>query len=402
MKNYLSILLILFVISTGLSQNKTIKKADKLIAKKQYASAYALLEAKDPANLKPAIVLKKADMAMDYFVTTIMHQTFAFKDLEEGEDLMDARINNEGQTFTLYLLPIQEILDTLIKQYPKNYALHKTLGKFYYEVYLKYGENWIMTSEELLKKMYDYSKEAADNGEGDFLTYYNIGFYLTGMERYSEAIAAYKNSIARDTAYPTSQYNLAICYLYVDSARKGISYAEKAIKLYKSPALKADAARVTGVLYKTTGDLENALKYLKLSDKTQAGNYYTLAQLLDVQLELKLNKDASVSAAQFFELDPANPAMMGELMNVYVQHNSDSLLFPILNQKIEDHKGEYEILGNIYFHLARYYIAQNDINAARRLLYASRKNFEKVLEDDTPVFQVIDDFLARYPETPEK
>ncbi len=402
MKNYLSILLVLFVISTGLSQNKTIKKADKLIAKKQYASAYALLEAKDPDNLKPSIVLKKADMAMDYFVTTIMHQTFAFKDLEEGEDLMGARINNEGQTFTLYLLPIQEVLDSLIKQYPKNYALHKTLGKFYYEVYLKYGENWMMTSEDLLKKMYDYSREAAENGEADFLTYYNIGFYLTGMERYSEAIAAYKNSIARDTSYPTSQYNLAICYLYVDSAQKGISYAEKAIKLYKSPALKADAARVTGVLYKTAGDLENALKYLKLSDKVQPGNYYTLAQLLDVQLELKLNKEASVSAAQFFELDPTNPAMMGELMNVYVQHNSDSLLFPILNQKIEEHKDEYEIIGNIYFHLARYYIAQNDINAARRLLYASRKNFEKVLEDDTPVFKVIDDFLARYPATPEK
>lgn len=375
-----------------------LKKADKLIEQKKYASAYALLEAKDPDNEKPAIVLKKADLAMDYFVTSIMHQTFAFKDLEEGEDIMDARVNNEGETFTLYVLPLQEILDTLIKQFPTNYTLHKTLGKFYYEVYLKYGDNWVMSSEELLKNMYDHSKIASENEEADFLTYYNIGFYLTGMERYEEAIAAYKQSILRDATYPTSQYNLAICYLYLDSAQQGTRYAERSVELYKSPALKADAARVTGVLYKATEEWQKALKYLSLSNEIQPNNYYTLVQLLEVQLITKSFDDATISASQFFDLDPTNPEIIGELLNVYIQHNADSLLFPVLKEKIEIHKDDYGILGNIYFHLARYYINQNNIPAARRLLIASRKNFEKVLEEDTPVFKVIDDFLAKHPE----
>ncbi len=394
---------LLFLVSLLNTFGQTIlKKADKLVEQKKYASAFALLEKKDPDNKKPAIVLKKADIAMDYFVSSIMHQTFAFKDLEEGEDLMEARINDEGQTYALYVLPIQDVLDTLIMQHPKNYKLHKTLGKFYYEVYLKYGENWMMTSDELLKKMYDHSIIAAENGEADFLTYYNIGFYLTGMERYSEAISAYKNSVQLDSTYPTSQYNLAICYLYVDSAQQGTGYAEKAVELYKSPALKADAARVTGVLYKTSGDFNNAHKFLELSNQIQPENYYTLAQLLEVQLTLELNNDAANSAAVFFELDPANPAIVGELMGIYSQQNADTLLFPILNKKIEEYKDDFEVLGTVYFLLARYYIAQNDIAAAKTLLIASRKNFEKVLEDDTPVFKVIDDFLAKYPDTQEK
>lgn len=400
MKN---IFTLLFLISALSSYGQAVlKKADKLIEQKKYASAYALLEKKDPDNEKPAIVLKKADLAMDYFVTSIMHQTFAFKDLAEDEDIMEARINSDSQTYALYVLPLQDVLDTLIMEHPTNYALHKALGKFYYEVYLKYGENWMMTSDELLKKMYDHSKVAAQNGEADFLTYYNIGFYLTGMERYSEAISAYKKSIALDANYPTSQYNLAICYLYVDSAQQGTSYAEKSVELYKSPALKADAARVTGVLYKSAGEYENALKYLKLSDEIQRDNYYTLAQLLEVQLMMKRVEEASITASQFFEIDPTNPEIIGELMSVYIEHNSDSLLFPILNEKIEAYKEEFGVLGNIYFHLARYYISQNDIAAAKKLLIASRKNFEKVLDEETQVFKVIDDFLAKHPDTPEK
>ncbi len=400
MKKLFTLLLLISLVSTY--GQAVLKKADKLIDEKKYASAYALLEKKDPDNERPSIVLKKADMAMDYFVTSIMHQTFAFKDLEEGEDLMEVRANNEGETFALYVLPVQDVLDTLIKQHPENYKLHKTLGKFYYEVYLKYGDNWMMTSDELLKEMYDCSKVAAENGEADFLTYYNIGFYLTGMERYIEAIGAYKKSVSLDTTYPTSQYNLAICYLYVDSAQQGTGYAEKAVELYKSPALKADAARVTGVLYKTAGDNKNALKYLKLSDEIQPENYYTIAQLLQVQLAMKKTEEASITASQFFEIDPTNPEIIGELMSVYVQNNSDSLIFPILNEKIEAYKDEYGVLGNIYFHLARYYISQNEIAAAKKLLIASRKNFEKVLEDDTPVFRVIDDFLAKHPDNQEK
>ncbi len=394
MKKLFTLLLVTAVFTTF--GQAILKKADKLIEERKYASAYALLEDKDPDNLKPPIVLKKADLAMDYFVTSIMHQTFAFKDLAEDEDIIEARINSDSQTYAMYILPLQDVLDTLIKLHPENYKLHKTLGKFYYEVYLKYGEKWIISSQELLRNMYTYSKEAADNGEADFLTYYNIGFYLTGNERYAEAISAYKNSIALDTTYPTSQYNLAICYMYVDSAQKGIEYAEKAMELYKSPALKADAARVTGVLYRNSGDDENALKYFKLSDQIEGDNYYTLSQLLETQLRLKRADEASLTASRFFELDPANPTILGDLFGMYVQHNSDSLLFPILNQKIEQYKDEYEILGNIYFHLARYYISQNDIKAAKRLLVASRKNFEKVLDEENQVFKVIDDFLAKH------
>lgn len=396
MKKYLSVFIFLF--SASLYGQAVIKKANRLIEQKQYATAYALLEDKDPDNQKPAIVLKKAELAMDYFVTSIMHQTFAFKDLADDEDLMKARLNNDSQTFAMYVLPLQEVLDTLIELNPENYELHKALGKFYYEVYLKYGDNWLMPTNELLKNMYDYSVAAATHHTADFLTYYNMGFYLTFTEQYAEAINAYHKSIELDSLYPTSHYNVAICYLYVDSALKGVEHAKKAIALYKSSELKADAARVTAVLYKAANKLPEAISYLEMSNQFQPDNYYTLSHMVETHLLAGHYQKAAASTSKFFELDPANPSIIGELFGLYTNQSADTLLFPILNQKIEEHKNDFEVLGNIYFHLARYYVNQGEVASARKLLIASRKNFEKVFEEDTPVFEVIDNFLSKYPE----
>lgn len=372
-----------------------LKKADRLIEDQKYASAYALLEDKDPQNTKPQIVLKKCELALDYFATSIMHQTFAFKDLEEGEDLMQVRMNSEGQTFTLYVLEIQEILDTLLLQNPKNYKLNQTLGKFYYEVYLKYGDNWLMTSQELLEAMYKNNKRAVEHGYADFLTYYGMGFYQTLNEEYAQAIPYYKESIKRDTSFPTSQYNLAICYLYEDSAQEGISYAKKAIALYLNPALKADAARLVGVLYKDLQQPEDALPYIKISNELVPNNYYTIRQLLDIEVALNLQKDAYQTAGQFFELNPTNPTILSEMFGIYTTHSSDSLLFPLLNAKLEQHQDDYEIVGNIYFHLGQYFISVNDVLAARRFLAYARKNFRKVFPVNHEAFKLIDDYLEK-------
>lgn len=135
----------------GQTEAETIKSANELIANKKYESAFKLLHRFDPGNGKPEIVLLKEDIALNYFVTSIMHQLFAFKDLEKSENIMDYR-GSEG-SFESHVFVIDKVLDSLIKIYPDNCKLYKGLGDFYYEAHLKYGGRWLKDDNELFKLM---------------------------------------------------------------------------------------------------------------------------------------------------------------------------------------------------------------------------------------------------------
>ena len=71
------------------SQESELKESKKLIEKKQYNSAYLILNELDPENQNPDVVIEKTTILLDYFVTSLMHQMFALKDLEEHEEISD-------------------------------------------------------------------------------------------------------------------------------------------------------------------------------------------------------------------------------------------------------------------------------------------------------------------------
>lgn len=388
MKNFISFLLIL---TTSLSfSQQSIEQVDKLLKEEKYDTAFKLLDEIDPENQDPEYVLKKLDIALNYFVKSISHQLFAFKDLKEGEDLHDLREYGENQSFSMYMFPINEILDTLIIQHPNNYELYKSLGEFYYEVHLKYGQNWLIEESEVLNRMNKNFKIAAENGVSDYLTHYCLGYYQVLEESYDKAIPHFLKSIILDSTYPTSYYNLSICYLYTDQPNIGANYAVKSIDLYDNIGYKADAARVAAVLYKQIEDFDNALKYYKLSDQIQPGNYYTINQLLELQLELGLMKESEKTADSFFKLDPTNPRICSDLVEIYTITKKEKELLEFFNRKLEEYNSDNEVLGNIYFHIGQYHLSNEDKIKAKENFLIARKSFESILDKDHYVFEVID------------
>lgn len=392
MKNLIIASLTILTITLSFAQSP-IEKADKLIQERKYNSAFKLLQEADENNTDVDITLKKVDIASEYFAISMMHQMFALKDLKEGEDLFEIRKNMDNQSLPMYMLPINEILDSLITKHPKQYKLHKSLGYYYYDVHLKYGDNWIMDSKEVIEKMYDYSKIAAENNEADFMTHYCLGYYHTLNENYDKAIPHFLNSIKANPLYPTSHYNLSICYMYNKQIENGIPHAIKSIELYKDEQLKSDAARVTGVLYKEINDYKNALKYFKQSDEILPDSYYTINQLLEVQLHLNLIEDSKVTATNFFKLTPTNPRICSDLVDIYSLTKKEKELIDFFNTKIEEHSSEKEILGNIYFHLGQYYYSIEAIDKAKGNFEKAKTSFESVLEKDHYVFEVINKTL---------
>ena len=196
-----------------------------------------------------------------------------------------------------------------------------------------------------------------------------------------------------DPTYPTSFYNLSVCYLYTDQAEKGVNYAVKSIDLYDDISYKADAARVAAVIYKQIKDFDNALKYYKLSDQIQPDNYYTVNQLLELQLDMGQIKESQETADNFFKLGPKNPRICSDLVEIYTITEKEQALLDLFDNKIREYDSDKEVLGNIYFHLGQFYRTQEDKQKAKENFLKAKQSFEAVLEKDHYVFEVLDEAL---------
>jgi hypothetical protein len=98
-----------------------LKEADSLILLGKFNSAFIVLRDADPSNNNPSIALKKSRIALDYFVSAIMHHMFAFIDLKPGENISDYR--GKAGSYSMYELEIDSIMTKLIKTYPKNWVM---------------------------------------------------------------------------------------------------------------------------------------------------------------------------------------------------------------------------------------------------------------------------------------
>ncbi|KOS04733.1 hypothetical protein AM493_00730 [Flavobacterium akiainvivens] len=382
--------LLFLAASLSLSAQKeadVLKEANTLIASKQYESAFRKLEEFDKDNTRPAVVVLKANIMMDYFVTSMMHQMFALKDLAPGEDIMDYR-GKEGH-FSMFTFVPNEALEALIAKYPDNCALYNTLGHFYHEVYTKYGENWLKTPDELLNLMEANCAKAVVGKCAGFDAYETLGFVALNREKYSEAIPFYLEAIKLDKEYATSYYNVAYAYLYKDDRANAIKYGTEAYNRYTDAAYKADAARMVGMAYSELSDGVNATLWYEKSNVADPGNYYTLRPLLDAYV---LNKDARAAATrnEFFNLAPGNPTIYADLEKIY--HNDKDSLIAFYNSKFGSFTNDDKVTGSLHFYLGSLYI-DNDNPTAHSHFLKAKAHLTKSVEAGNSVFDVLEEVL---------
>ena len=375
----------------GQTETETIKKANDLIANKKYESAFKLLDKFDPENSKPDIVLLKVDIVLNYFVTSIMHQVFALKDLEKKEDIMDYR-GREG-SFGMQMFQVDSILGKLIEIYPTNCKLYQKLGEFYYEVHLKYGDNWLKDESELSKLMQANFQKAVDGNCADYLSNYVLGYIKILQENYQECIPYFLKSIEQNKDYATSHYNLAYAYLFTDDRQNALKYAKNALALYTGSSYKGDAARMIGVIYRELEDDKKAIEYYELADKIDPENYYTLKPLLELYVKTN-NKKSDKTAKVFFNLAPANPTIYNDLQEIYYSNKEENKLITFYKSQISAFKNNEKVQGNLNFYLGRIYI-ETDKKIAKEYFLKSKEIFGKIFNKDHQVFNAIDEGLKQ-------
>jgi len=387
-----------FIISTlftltmfGQTETETIKKANDLIAGKKYESAYNLLDKFDPNNRNPDIVLLKEDIALNYFVSSIMHQTFAFLDLKENENIMNYR-GKEGQ-YEMKLFEIDKILDSLITIYPTNCKLYKGLGDFYYQVNLKYGNNWFSNNDELFELIETNYKKAIEGHCEDFLSYFVIGYIYIVKEKYTEGIPYFQKSIALNKDYASSYYNLAYAYLNLNNGDSVLKYAKHSLDIDTEISYKSDAARMLGQVYASFNDDENAVKNYELADKIDSGNYYNIKLLLYLYVKTG-NPKTGETTLRFFNLEPVNPTIYNDLEEIYYNNKKEDYLMSFYKEQLEVYKDNQNVLGNLNFFLGKMYL-DSDKKLAKDYFLKAKDIFINVYDKDHPVFKVIEEGITQ-------
>jgi len=386
------LLVILLLISSKAftqSTNAILKTSDQLVSQKKYKTAFDVLNKADPKNRNPDIVIAKEDIVLAYFVTSIMHKMFSLMDLKSNEDIMDYR--GKAGSSQLYVLPVDSVLNELIKTDHDNYKLYKALGNYYYEVFLHYNAHWTETPETLFKRIEDNYAKVIELQKADYMVYYELGYINEVQEKYGPAANYFLKSIELNSHCANAYYNLAYAELYQNNRSEALKNAIKSIDLYEDKTYKADAARMTGEIYSELNDTKNELYYYELSNSIDPKNYYTLKSLLDVYVKTQSPKEKN-ALNTFYSLGPENPTIYNDLSKIYF--NKPKELSEFYESKLPGYIDHKKVYGSLNFYLAQLYLSTDKVKAKECLLKA-KITLATVLPQDNPVFSAIETLLKQ-------
>lgn len=373
----------------GQTETEILSTANNLIANKKYESAFKMLQNFDPKNEKPDIVLLKVGIAINYFVTSMEHQLFAFKDLEKTEDIMDYR-GKQG-SFGMYTFPANEILEKLIKKYPSNYKLYKGLGDFYYDALQRYQGSWLKPDSVLSGLIVKNYLIAINHQLEDDAVYYKVGLEILTQKKYKESIPYFVESIKLKNDNADAHYNLAYAYLFCNDRGNALKQAVDSYEMYRDKDNKGDAARMVAQIYSEQKDIKNAIDYYEKANSLGAGNYYNLRPLLGLYAATSNTKTTETLNA-FYNLDPENPTIYNDLGDIYYENSKTNELIEFYLSKLSQNEKDKKICGNLHFYLGQLYM-NTDKKTAKEHFLKAKTIFSGIYNSDNDVFKAIDEVL---------
>lgn len=392
MKNYryylLSFIFILFSLSV-FSNDKTLADSERLIKDRKYASAFELLHQADTYNHNANIIVAKVNLLLDYYVKTDNFTSFALKDLHPNQSINDLR----EQDLVIKMLEFRpdSILKNAIKENPNNYKLHKVLGNFYYETYLEYHDEWILSETELINNIKEYNLLAYKNGEFDFWSLFELGYSYLMTDDEDEALKYLSKSLELNSNYALTHYNLAYIYHSKENNDKALYHASKAFSLQSVEEYKAEAANLLAMCYMDKKDLEKALDYYRKSNEIQPNNYATLLAILTLDLEVG-DREYLHIAEQMIKLSPSNAVIYQDLLKAFSETERELDFIKFMESVKPQHRANNSAMANIYLHQA---IAQYEMEewvSAKLNFEKSRSLFRNFYSSDHSVFRVIDSY----------
>ncbi|MBK21571.1 MAG: hypothetical protein CMP63_04540 [Flavobacteriales bacterium] len=384
------LLLFLFYFNFCFSNTHQFSNVDSLIEKKQFLNAWKLLSSKENEINKEQINLKKIDMCLKYFTKSVSHQAFAFTNLKPGETIIQHRKRAETNLIPTFPFKIDRILDSLIKENPENYNLQKSKGDYYYDIFILFGRDWIISQQEVLRRMYTAYSTADKNGINDYLSLYALGYFHHLNSESDKATQYFKRSLILDSNHAPTHYNLAYIYTEMDSNELALKHAWKAYSKYKYINYKNDAGQMTGSILGKLGRHEEAISILLDCDRLIPGTYHTYYYLLNSFLHLKKTQEALITAENMFALDWKSHTINTDIIEFFIKTNHSDELISFYKEKLNKEKYDMEFRGHIQLHIAQAYSLVNDEIQTLKYVNYARESFLICYDNNHPVFRVLE------------
>ena len=217
-----------------------LRQARQLVLERRYDSAWRLLARLDPRNTDPNVVIEKADLALRYYTNTEQLRRFAFRDLKLL-DLAPDSLRQLGHDSLRYRFAVRQVLERLQRRYPDNYRLARALGDYYYTVQqCDCAEDGLGEDEVFLRTITEY-QEAHAHGQGDYLSYFALGYAYQRLGRFQASLAPFERSLALRPHNPIVHLNMAFVLLELRELEKARDQARLAQQYFPDAHRKDDA-----------------------------------------------------------------------------------------------------------------------------------------------------------------
>ncbi len=369
------------------AEENYLASADSLIGDRKYNTAWEYLHEHADSIDFADFMIKKTELSLRYFALTNMHRMFAFKDLQEGEDLYELR--KEQGNHELKLFDPEGGLSMAIEQNPERADLYYWLGEFYNEVLTFYGESWFKTGDELKSLIRENLTAALTRGMETEDLYSKLAHIELVGGNWKKAAEYLDGALSFDMNDPAYYQNLAIAQLNMNELTQAEVNAEMAVNLYIDPVYKADTCFLasTIALYKSRPD--TAEEYLVKGAELSPGDFRFPDRLIRLYLSLDRFEDAREAAGDLFSLYPENPATCTTIVQYFYSRQKLEETVPFFDAQLIKFRDRPEVLGNIYFHKALTYQYMELPEKALSTYNLAEEQFRLVYPEDHQVLEVI-------------
>jgi tetratricopeptide (TPR) repeat protein len=404
---------------TDKAELAALKQANDLVAQRKYNSAFALLQQFDPQNTRPAIAMRKQEIALSYNILTREYQTFSMKDLALVETLEQMRAQRSYDS--AYRFPIGTVLINLKRRNPTNYKLDKALGDYYFSAQQCDCAEKGKTEDQMFALMVRHYEVAHLRGYGDYLSYYALGYAHERLGNFAQAIGPFKRSIQLKKDFPDAHYHMAYSLLELKQLENARDEVRLALNLYQDEQFKSDAAYMLA-------DIEEQIKRAPKSalkpTKTTARKTTTrsasakpatpteapapepvpVADLATTRLKLLAalkgrNQPEIVRLTNvFFQLAPKEESTYSELLDLYLKHDQATALTKFFTEQAGVPNQDPLVQGYLRLYLGHLYLEQKNAPQAHNQFVLAREFMVQALPANDRVFAVIDQLLQSTPQ----
>lgn len=357
--------------SADTQTKQLLSEIDNLITEKKYETAYSKTD--DIEN--EYTLTKRIEIATSYFAQSMMHQMFAFKDLEKDETLHSVR-TNDG-TFSMVMFDPVEAVKKYVEENGAKPILDYALAVYYDSVYYCYGENWLISIDEIINNIVKYAQSGLDNGYYEDWILSELAVFYRRQNNNNKSYETYTKKQQLGFEFTVDDnYNFAWVLLNKGDTKKAVEYAEKSIIGYKDNAqYQADAFLLCTELYTDLKDYKKAEKKYKEWESKTPEDYRIYFNRIYFY-GLQNNKDKSIeNAKKLFTYGPSNPSTTQMAMQKFYDTKHSDWIKTYFETLIQEYQKDSLALQNLYFHFAYYYSIEKNNEKCKENAVKAREYF---------------------------